>query len=273
MASLARFEKYEGLGNDFVVIDAGSEGELSEERARALCDRRRGVGADGVLLLLPPRVAEATARMRVVNADGSIAEMCGNGLRCAALHLARARGVSHGDLAIETDAGVRACAIDRSGDAAVVVCDMGMIRVQDDVVVDLGAERVALTRADAGNPHAVALRAFTPGDLAQLGPQLAAAPVFFARGGVNIELAQRVAGVLDVVVGERGAGATLACGTGACAAVAVARAKGVVSGEGSVRVRLPGGELEVGLDPRTGRTTLRGPARHVFSGDLPGEAT
>src|SRR5580704_18002663 len=144
MALLARFDKYEGLGNDFVVIDAASEAELSVERARALCDRRRGIGADGVLVMLPPRADGATARMRVIKPDGSIAEMCGNGLRCAVLHLARARGTDRAEIAIETDSGVRACAIERSGDEAVVLCDMGVVRVEGDVVVDVGGESVSL---------------------------------------------------------------------------------------------------------------------------------
>ena len=268
MASLARFEKYEGLGNDFVVIDAASEGDLGPERARALCDRRRGIGADGVLVMLPPRADGAVARMRVINADGSIAEMCGNGLRCVALHLARARGMDRAELAIETDSGVRACAIERSGDGAVVLCDMGVVRVEGDVVVDLGAESVSLTRADAGNPHAVSLGGIARADFERLGPRLAAAPVF-GRGGVNVELATMQGDVLDVLVWERGAGATLACGTGACAAVAVARARGMVTGEGPVRVRLPGGELEIRHDRASGRTSMRGTARHVFAGILP----
>src|SRR5580704_16589779 len=85
LASFARFEKYEGLGNDFVVVDAANEEDVTSELARSLCDRRRGVGGDGVLVILPASVDGADARMRVINADGSIAEMCGNGLRCAVL--------------------------------------------------------------------------------------------------------------------------------------------------------------------------------------------
>src|SRR5438309_11070936 len=109
---MARFAKYQGLGNDFVVIDAAREDAMTSEQASALCDRRFGIGGDGVLLVLPPRDAANAARMKVLNADGSVPEMCGNGLRCVALHVARARGVRRGDLAFETDAGVRRCAID-----------------------------------------------------------------------------------------------------------------------------------------------------------------
>jgi diaminopimelate epimerase len=264
------FEKYEGLGNDFIVVTARTVDEVGTEWARSACDRRRGIGADGVLVLLPSEVAGAVGRMRVINADGSIAEMCGNGLRCAALHLALRDGMERGELAIDTDAGLRRCAIERRGDEAIVLADMGTVLLQAEIVVRVGDESVALTRVDAGNPHAVALRPVSPAEFVRLGPALSSAPAF--ERGVNVEFARVDAGVLDVVVWERGAGATLACGTGACAAVAVARAKGVVPATGPVRVRLPGGELEVTYDHASGATTLRGPARRVFAGSLTGGA-
>ncbi|MGO8997416.1 MAG: diaminopimelate epimerase [Polyangiaceae bacterium] len=267
-APFAPFEKYEGLGNDFVVVDAANEGEVSSERARDLCDRRRGVGADGVLVMLPASVDGADGRMRVINADGSIAEMCGNGLRCAALHLALRRGLDRGELSIQSDAGVRRCGFERRGDEAVVLADMGVVRVLEDVLVDVEGERVSLTRVDAGNPHAVAFRGATREELERLGPRLSAAPVF--ERGTNVEFARLENGVLDVLVWERGAGPTLACGTGACAAVAAASAKGIVREDGAVRVRLPGGDLEVRYDRATGRATLRGPARRVYAGKLAG---
>jgi diaminopimelate epimerase len=268
LASFARFEKYEGLGNDFVVVDAANEEDVTSDLARNLCDRRRGVGGDGVLVILPASVDGADARMRVINADGSIAEMCGNGLRCAALHLAIRRGLARGELAIQSDAGVRRCAFERSGDEAVVVADMGVVRVLGDVTVDAGGERVSLTRVDAGNPHAVSFRDITRDDFERLGPGLSVAPLF--ERGTNVEFARLAQDVLDVLVWERGAGATLACGTGACAAVAAARVKGVVAADGPVVVRLPGGDLEVRYDRATERATLRGPARRVFAGNLAG---
>src|SRR3954447_21034712 len=99
------FHKYEGLGNDFVLVEAEREDAVSPSLARALCDRRFGVGADGVLLILPPTSPGAQARMKVLNADGSVPEMCGNGLRCAVLHLARSRKLEAGDLTFDTGAG------------------------------------------------------------------------------------------------------------------------------------------------------------------------
>jgi diaminopimelate epimerase len=264
------FEKYEGLGNDFVVVRARSADEVGTDWAHAVCDRRRGIGADGVLVILPPGSAGAAARMRVINADGSIAEMCGNGLRCAALHLAIGAELERGEIGIDTDAGLRRCAIERHGDEAVVVADMGVVLLQSEIAVAVAGESVALTRVDAGNPHAVALRSVSRAEFERLGPALSIAPAF--EHGVNVEFASVDGAVLDVVVWERGAGATLACGTGACAAVAVARANGVVPSSGPVRVRLPGGELEVTYDRVSGATTLRGPARRVFAGRLTGGA-
>jgi diaminopimelate epimerase len=268
MSFLPSFEKYEGLGNDFVVLDVTDASQVTLDQARALCDRRRGIGADGVLLVLPAKNREADARMRVVNADGSVPEMCGNGLRCVALHVARRRGLTSGELVIETDAGARACAFRGTADECVVVVDMGIVRVLEDVTVDACGERVALTRVDVGNPHAVTLRGASLEELERLGPVLAKSSVF--ERGANVEFVRVDGNGLDVLVWERGAGATLACGTGACAAVAVARAKGILAGDGSIRVRLPGGTLEVGLNRETGRATLEGPARRVFAGHLAG---
>src|SRR4051812_27413610 len=96
------FAKYEGAGNDFIVVDAEDRNAVSPERAQVLCDRHRGIGADGVLLVLPSDHEGAVARMRVLNADGSVPEMCGNGLRCVALHVAKKRGLTSGSLVIDT---------------------------------------------------------------------------------------------------------------------------------------------------------------------------
>src|SRR6187399_1210093 len=121
------FTKYEGAGNDFLVVEAPSEAAVSPERAVALCDRHFGVGADGVLLVVPPGDGDARARMVVLNADGSRPEMCGNGLRCVALHLARLDGASRTEFVVDTDAGPRPVRLERSaaGDDAEVTIGMG----------------------------------------------------------------------------------------------------------------------------------------------------
>jgi diaminopimelate epimerase len=259
------FFKYEGLGNDFVVVEANDEGFVSPERAAALCDRRFGVGADGVILVLPPRKAGCDVRMRVLNADGSVPEMCGNGARCVAVHVARARGQSEGTVRLETDAGESACTVEDTRGEGIVTVDMGVIRLFGDRAVDVDGRRVVVTVADAGNPHAVLFGAFSRGDVDHLGPRLAMHPDFSR--GTNVEFSHIAGDGIDLIVWERGVGITLACGTGACATAAVACAKGLVASGAPIAVRLPGGRLDVTID-RAGRATIRGPARYVFAGEL-----
>jgi diaminopimelate epimerase len=260
-----QFFKYEGLGNDFVVVEAKEESAVTPERAVAICDRRFGVGADGVLLVLPPRKADCDVRMRVLNADGSVPEMCGNGVRCVAVHVARARGQRDGNVRVDTDAGASSCALEDSDGEGVVTVDMGVIRLFGDRAVDIDGKRVVVTVADAGNPHAVLFGAFTRVDVDHLGPRLATHPDF--PRGTNVEFSHIAGDGIDLIVWERGVGITLACGTGACATAAVACAKGFLSWGAPIAVRLPGGRLDVTIDAAR-RATMRGPARFVFSGTL-----
>lgn len=247
------FTKYEGAGNDFIVVDAARVDHLSASEAQALCDRHFGIGADGVLLVLPPVTARAVATMRVLNADGSIPEMCGNGLRCVAAHVAAQRGVR--DVTIDTGAGAKECNIHAHG----VTIEMGQANV-------LGVRQLfeqTMVLVETGNPHAVIFGAFSPADVARLGPLLAQHPSFPA--GTNVEFARIVEDGIDLVVWERGVGLTLACGTGAVATVAAAQSQGLVSQDAPVCVRLPGGTLTI---ERTGTGSMRmtGPARKVFEG-------
>lgn len=258
------FEKYEGLGNDFVVVDATDDGAVTRARAAEICDRRRGVGADGVLLVLPPRDPAAAARMRVINADGSVPEMCGNGLRCVALHYARARGLSRAEVVFDTDAGLRPCTVD--ADAGTVTIDMGVIALYGARALDLGDRRVDLEIADAGNPHAIAFGEFSRADVDALGPRIATHASF--PNGTNAEFARVRDGAIDLVVWERGVGVTLACGTGACATAAVACARGLAPFGAPIAVNLPGGALEVTIAKETGRAKMRGPARRAFVGNV-----
>jgi diaminopimelate epimerase len=269
---LARpFHKYEGLGNDFVLIEADGADAVSADEARALCDRRRGIGGDGVLVVAP--AAGADARMRVLNADGSVPEMCGNGLRCVAKHLAGNHPPKAGtvELRIETDAGKKSCAVDLV--TGLVTVDMGIVRVVGEACIELDGETWDLILADAGNPHAVALCDVSRQAIERIGPRLASHPKF-ARG-TNVEFARfsppRDNGprLVDLVVWERGVGVTHACGTGACATVAVGVAKGLVGRGEAVAVHLPGGVLHVTLDED--RAIMVGPAAHVFSGTTRGE--
>jgi diaminopimelate epimerase len=259
-----RFAKYEGLGNDFVVVEARPD-EVSRGDAIAMCDRRRGVGADGVLVVSPH--GDLAARMRVINADGSVPEMCGNGIRCVTLHLAIAQKLDRGTLTIATDAGPRACTFERSGMRASVRVDMGIVRYAGDETVDAGGERFDVAIGDAGNPHAILFGAIDEARVDAVGPRIATHPRF--PGGTNVEFAQVRDGAIDVVVWERGVGRTLACGTGACAVAVAAVQKGLLRAD-RVRVSLPGGDLEI--EPRDGGATyMTGPARLVFRGELASE--
>jgi diaminopimelate epimerase len=260
-----QFFKYEGLGNDFIVVEATEEGVVSPARAVALCDRRFGVGADGVLLVLPPRNPECDVRMRVVNADGSVPEMCGNGVRCVAIHVARARGLLEGTLRVDTDARICACVVEDLRGQGVVTVDMGIIRLFGDRTIDVAGTRVSVAVADAGNPHAVLFGTFARRDVDHLGPRLATHPDF--PRGTNVEFSRVAGDGIDLIVWERGVGITLACGTGACATAAVACAKGLVARGSPIAVRLPGGRLDVMIDEGD-RATMRGPARLVFSGEV-----
>jgi diaminopimelate epimerase len=256
-----RFVKYHGLGNDFVLTE---EPLVTPERARRICDRRRGIGADGILTLGPPRSAGAAAAMHIYNADGSVPEMCGNGIRCAARHLAERRGLS-GAFVIDTDAGPKACTVHRDAAGAVesISVDMGRARVEGESVFTVGAETLRAVRVSMGNPHAVLLGEEPSRERAgRIGPAIEAA----VPGGVNVGFARVARGGLDLVVWERGAGLTDACGTGACAAAVAAVGAGAIPGGAPVEVRLPGGALHITVAADL-RVTMRGAAERAFAGE------
>ncbi len=266
------FVKMQGLGNDFVVLDALRDPLPSDPAglARVVCDRRRGVGGDGLLVL--DRGESAPFRMRMWNPDGSESEMCGNGLRCAAA-LLRERGHAADDVEIETGAGVlRASFV--GGDVAI---DMGVARLTrgeigmagppDETFVDAELDGERATAVSMGNPHLVLFVADVDAiDLETRGRALEVHPLFPRR--TNVHFVQLLGpDEARVRVWERGAGATLACGTGACA-VAVA---GVETRRLARRstIRLPGGPLTVEVDEGR-RVTMTGPATTVFEGRLGG---
>jgi diaminopimelate epimerase len=256
-----RFAKYHGLGNDFVLVEGPLMGP---ERARRVCDRRRGIGADGVVTILPPRTAGAAVAMHIYNPDGSVAEMCGNAVRCLARHLAETRGLA-GRIRIDTDAGTKDCTLHRGTDGAVeaVSVEMGPARVEGEQELEVGGERLRAVRVSMGNPHAVLFDEPTRERAAAIGPPIEKA----VPGGVNVGFARPTAGGIDLVVWERGAGLTDACGTGACAAAVAAVRRGDVRAGAPVEVRLPGGTLEITVASDLSRVTMRGPAQRVFAGE------
>lgn len=253
---MAQFSKWHGLGNDFVLVDAIAGGELiSPDEAIRVCDRHRGVGADGVLTLLPSE--GAAARLHIYNPDGSVPEMCGNGARCAARHLFEKTG--RAEVVLETSAGPRRC--EARGDDVRV--DMGAPTVRPSRErVDVG-RILEVRRVSMGNPHAVVFVSEPVAPLAQeLGPGI---EKVFA-GGVNVEFARRGPDGFIVSVWERGAGLTEACGTGACAVAAAAVAEGLVPAGVPVRIHLPGGTLTVEVAADGSRVWMTGPAVRVFAG-------
>lgn len=253
-----RFEKWEGLGNDFVVI----EGDVvTPAIARTLCDRRLGVGADGVLSVTG--AGGAVPRMIVHNADGSRPEMCGNGLRCVAGYLVR-RGAPAA-FTVATDAGARRCEVEAAGpDRFEVTVEMGTARLDPELAVDFEGRVHRFRAVDVGNPHAITFEPYDDASIDRLGPFVSKRPP----AGYNVEFCRMDDGGIVVTVWERGVGRTLACGTGACAVAAAACEAGRVPFGSPVTVRLPGGPLEVTVARGTRALTMRGPARRVFAGEV-----
>jgi diaminopimelate epimerase len=248
-----KFTKMEGLGNDFVVIEGPRE--LSGEQVRRLCDRRRGIGADGVLVVT--RIDAAHVRMGYWNADGSEAELCGNGLRCVAAFAAERGYVDGSVFVIETAVGSRTARLEEG----IITVELGPARVADARNNVRGA---SLREVNVGNPHAVVqVDDVATAAVGEVGPEIEAA----YPDGVNVEfVAVRSPNLLDVRVWERGVGETLACGTGAAAAVGAACAEGL-TGPDTI-VRLPGGELRVRYEGDVAWIT--GPAEFVFEGEWRG---
>ena len=276
------FWKMHGAGNDFVV-HAPPEGETRSDEAWAalaerVCDRHFGVGADGLIAVLASDVADR--RMRIFNPDGSEAEMCGNGIRCLVkFTLDQDEALrSRGALRVETLAGVLDAEATLGADGTVgrVRVGMGAPRFEPEAIgalveqappvldlpLEAAGEEHRVTLVSMCNPHAVMfgddpVEAF---DLERIGPAIEHHPLFANR--TNVEIVRvRDRGALEMRVWERGVGETLACGSGACAAVVAARLHGLADGE--VAVTVPGGTLGIGWDG-AGEVTLEGPAVKVF---------
>ncbi len=266
------FLKYHGLGNDFVVVDRRSTGEdVETATVLELCDRRRGIGADGVLAVLPS--SRGAARMVVHNADGSVAEMCGNGVRCVARFLVERGGVSPDRLRIETQARVVECQL-QFEDASVskVTVAMGAAALtaphlpsaNGQPFIDRPVGGVRGTAISMGNPHLVLLDN-PPSEAPQRGAELERNTLFPERTNVEFCRVNNPRSV-DVTVWERGVGITQACGSGACAAVVAGALAGRVHFDTWVDVNLPGGTLEVQVKKDLSEVLLRGPATFVYEG-------
>lgn len=274
------FTKMHGLGNDFIVI-AGLTSLPADAPGLAVewCDRHFGIGADGVVYILPSQKADY--KMRIINADGSEAEQCGNAIRCAAKYVYDNGLTDKSELLIETiGAGAQRVELQvKDGKASAVRVDMGepvldglsiptaldMNKVVDASLEADGTE-FRFTAVSMGNPHCVIfVDDAAHFDLHRWGPKLERHPIFPNR--VNVEFVTIHSRThMDMRVWERGAGPTLACGTGACATVVASVLAG--KAERKAVVTLAGGDLEIEWDDRDNRVYMTGPAAFVYRGEI-----
>ena len=249
-----RFTKMQGLGNDYLYF-YGAVPPDAPALSRRLSDRHFGPGADGIIFIGPS--AKADFSMRIFNADGSEAEMCGNGLRCVGKYVYDKGYTDRQELVIATGAGLRRIRLScEEGKVVSVLAEMGRAAVRPGTDGDL---------VDLGNPHLVR---FVPDPeklpLEQLGPALSAS----VPGGVNVEFVHRLSRrKLRLRVWERGSGLTLACGTGACAATAAAVYRELCPAGRPIEVLLDGGSLWVTVE-RDGSVRMEGPAETVYEGEI-----
>lgn len=273
------FLKMHGSGNDFIIVNCicnGTPDNLSI-LASAMCNRRLGVGADGLIAILPSEVADC--RMRIFNADGSEAQMCGNGIRCVGKAAYESGIVSFDELTVETLSGIKRLHLDIMSDNTVsyVSVDMGKpvtrpelipAKVSTDNMVEhhihTASQEVKVTGISMGNPHGVIfVDSVNETPVPTLGPELETHPIWPEKA--NIEFVE----VLDrhnvaMRTWERGVGETYACGTGACAAAYASILTNRT--EWPVTVGLTGGELIINMNPESGHIIMSGPASYVFSG-------
>lgn len=273
------FTKMHGLGNDYVCINCFRERvEDPSGFARTLCDRHYGIGADGLILICPSKVSDF--KMEIYNSDGSVAGMCGNGIRCLGKYVYDYRLTGKETISIETKSGIRNMHLHiQDGKACGAMVDMGVPRLnahsipilsEKDLVIndpiEVQKKNYRMTGISMGNPHAVIFSEEINGiSLEETGRELEFHPRFPERA--NIEFCHVTArDRMEIRVWERGVGETLACGTGACAAVVASVLNDLTDEE--VIVKLLGGELSVRWDRKVNHVFLEGPAVKVFDGVL-----
>jgi diaminopimelate epimerase len=277
-----RFIKLQATGNDFVLIEADRMRRDWGKLSQVMCDRRFGIGSDGLILLLKSKAADF--RMRMFNPDGSEAEVCGNGLRCFARYVvSTGLADTRSNITIETSAGIKTAVPQDRG--ARFQVDMGQPRFRPedlpvavtaklvpilDHPVSVAGQKLGLTFVSMGNPHAVCfVRDVGDFQLCDIGPRVENHELFPRR--VNFEIAHVMSRrEIQARVWERGAGETLSCGTGACAIAVASHLHDYV--DSPVDIKLPGGTLSVKWD-RKGSVYLAGPAELVFAGEWPDRKT
>lgn len=270
------FSKYEATGNDFILVDGRFQVvHLTPEMVLSLCMRRSGIGADGIIMALSS--TKADFGMKIWNADGSEAEMCGNGIRALFLFLHQVGATQSETIEVETLAGIKRVWLERKkGNSGTVTVDMGKPEfglpsrgkeARETGEVELKLEGGTCLKGNCvsmGNPHFVI---FLPSEetysVSEIGPQVEHHPIFPQRTNVEFALVDAPDHIV-VRVWERGVGETLSCGTGACACLAAACAMGLT--EKNATISLPGGDLGVRWS-ENGSIFLTGLVRHVYDGD------
>ncbi len=276
-----RFTKMHGLGNDFMVVDAISQPfRLAPDTIRELADRNFGIGFDQLLVVEPPGLPDVDFRYRIFNADGSEVEQCGNGARCFARFVRDQRLTNKRVIRVQTAKGVIELKVGRDG---LVAVNMGVPELnppaipfaadqrKDVYTVDVNGQTVELSAISMGNPHGVlVVDNVDTAPVESLGPQLEKHPRFPARANIGfLQVIDRRHARLRVF--ERGSGETLACGSGACAAVVAGCLRGLL--DSRVEVELRGGRLVIEWQGEGAPVMMEGPATTVFEGQLrlPGE--
>jgi diaminopimelate epimerase len=269
-----RFTKMHGLGNDFIIFDAPAAGAPGADTIRRLADRFTGIGFDQALMLEPPRQPQTAVYYRIFNADGREVEQCGNGARCIARFLRERGGTAQPDLVLDSPGGLVQTRM--NGDQVSVtmgVPDFAPASLPFEASgeayiypLSVGASDVEIGAVSVGNPHAVIrVPAVADAPVARLGPAIENHPRFPKRTNVGfMEVVDR--GHIRLRVHERGTGETRACGTGACAAVAVGRRHGLL--DENVRVDLPGGRLDIQWKGPGEPIWMTGPAERAFEGEV-----
>ena len=258
------FTKMHGLGNDYLYVYGAVPQDAAELSVR-LSDRHFGAGSDGMIFIAPSDVADF--QMRIFNADGSEAKMCGNGIRCVGKYVYDKGYTDRTHLRIETLSGIRTLDLrTRGGKVYAAAVGMGVVVVQPEICLQAAGQTVACIPVSVGNPHAVLfVEDAKTAPVATLGPVLEHHEAF--PGGVNVEFVQVLArNDLRMRVWERGSGITMACGTGACASAAAAVSRGFCDRGVPISVRLDGGTLQIKV-AADGTVTMTGPAETVYEGE------
>ena len=266
-----RFTKMHGLGNDYLYVYGEVPANVAE-LSICLSDRHFGAGSDGMIFITPSTSPAADFTMRIFNADGSEALMCGNGIRCVGKYVYDKGLTDKAAIDVDTLSGIKHLVLQiQDGKACGATVSMGHVTVNDDLFIRVEPHdedtTLVCTPVDVGNPHAVF---FVPDaetvPLATLGPRIEHHVSF--PGGVNAEFVQVLSShELRMRVWERGSGVTLACGTGACASAAAAVSKGLCLADEPITVRLDGGELQITVQAN-GEVLMTGPATTVYEGEV-----